>query len=77
MYLRFGIIVFEEAILLSLQLVKVVKQGANVPEDHSESLLHLRPPAVGVVKGSPELSESGLGLIHLLVSSVLPVVLSW
>ena len=58
-----------------MHIVKVVDQGANVPEHHPKSLLHLRPPAVGVVKGSPELS--GLGFIHLLVSSVLPVVLSW
>ena len=30
-----------------------------MPKDHPEGLLHLRPPAVGVVKGSPELSEFG------------------
>ena len=42
-----------------MQVVKEVDEGADVPKDHPESLFHLRPPAVGVVKGSPGLS--GLG----------------
>ena len=43
-----------------MQVVKVVDEGADVPKDHPESLLHLRPPAVGVVKGSPD-ELSGFG----------------
>ena len=61
MYPSFGIFVFEGAIQLSLHLVKVVNQGADVPKDHPESLLHLWPPAIGVVEGSPGFSGSRFG----------------
>ena len=37
--------------------VKVIDQGANVPKDHCEGLLHLRPPAIGVVKSAPANKE--------------------
>ena len=41
----------------SLGLVEEVHKGPNVPKHHLEGLFHLRPPAVGVVKGAPGVNE--------------------
>ena len=46
-----------DGFISSLGLVEEVDKGPNVPKHHLEGLFHLRPPAVGVVKGSPGVNE--------------------